>query len=163
MFGYSGLHYLRRVAAYLDSTGRLPEPGKDNASEDPVLEQYFQDVTGTKPSFLTRLLNKQPNFQRGLDHLIVHSDAEGFYVPIEFPDVLYAYEEREVAGGMLGSSYRLLSECKRIAAELEIPSDLDETSDALWEAADSQGEGTQKWWNRVVLVRVSYARLFEID
>lgn len=46
---------------------------------------------------------------------------------------------------MLGSSYRLLSECKRIAAELEIPSDLDETSDALWDAADSQGEGTQKW------------------
>jgi hypothetical protein len=44
MFGYSGLHYLRRVAAHLDSTGRLPEPGKDNASEDPVLEQYLGEL-----------------------------------------------------------------------------------------------------------------------
>jgi hypothetical protein len=26
MFGYSGLHYLHRVAAYLDSTGRRPSP-----------------------------------------------------------------------------------------------------------------------------------------
>ena len=51
----------------------------------------------------------------------------------------------QVVGGMVGSSPRLLSECKRIAAALEIPSELDETSDALWEAADSQGEGTLKW------------------
>ena len=46
---------------------------------------------------------------------------------------------------MVGSSYRLLSECERIAAALEIPAELDETSDALWGAADSQGEGNLKW------------------
>ena len=50
-----------------------------------------------------------------------------------------------MVGGIVGSSHRLFSECKRIAAALEMPSDLDETSDALWEAADSQGEGAQKW------------------
>ena len=27
MYGYSGLHYLRRVAAHLDATGELPSPG----------------------------------------------------------------------------------------------------------------------------------------
>lgn len=35
----------------------------------------------------------QLEIERRFDHLIVHSDAEGFYVPIEFPDVLYADEE----------------------------------------------------------------------
>jgi len=89
MFGYSGLHYLRRIAAHLDSTGQLPQPGNDNASEDPVLKQYFEHVIGRKPSLAQRIFAKQPGFLRAFDHLIVHSDAEGFYLPIEFSDVLY--------------------------------------------------------------------------
>lgn len=145
MFGYSGLHYLRRIAAHLDSSGQLPDPGSDNASEDLVLKQYFEHVIGRKPPLAQRIFAKQPRFLRAFDHLIVHSDAEGFYLPIEFSDVLYPDEKLEVAGGMIGSAVRLLDECKRIANVLEIPSDLDETSDALWEAADSQGEGERKW------------------
>jgi hypothetical protein len=140
MYGYSGLHYLRRLAAHLDSTGQLPEPGDDDASRDPFLEKYYQQFDGVKASF-----TKQLDFKRGFDHLIVHSDAEGFYLPIDFPTVLYPASELGIAGGMVGSSHRLLKECQRIAEQLEIPSDLDESSDALWEAADSQGEGTQKW------------------
>ena len=145
MFGYSGLHYLRRFAAYLDSTGRLPSPGGDDSSKDPILEQYYQAVDDSKASFMSRLLGKQKNIKRSFDHLILHSDAEGFYLPIEFPNVLFPDESLEIAGGMVGSSYRLLRECERIAAALEIPADLDETSDVLWEAADSQGEGSLKW------------------
>lgn len=145
MFGYSGLHYLRRLAAYLDATEHLPPPGDDGASKDPRLEQYFQHVMGKIPSFAARLFQKQHTFSRSFDHLIVHSDAEGFYLPIEFTDVQYPDEKLEIAGGMIGSAPRLLSECKRIAGVLEIPSDLDETSKALWDAADSQGEGDQTW------------------
>jgi hypothetical protein len=142
---YSGLHYLRRLAAHLDSTGRLPSPGDDNSSNDPVLEQYYQAADGANASFMSRLLGKRKNFQRSFDHLILHSDAEGFYLPIEFPNVLFPDQSLKIAGGMVGSSFKLLKECEGIAAVLEIPADLDETSDALWEALDSQGEGSLKW------------------
>ncbi len=80
---------------------------------------------------------------RGFDHLIVHGDAEGFYLPIDFSDVQFPDAKLEIAGGMVGSTPRLLSECRRIADVLKVPIDLDETSDALWNAADSQGEGDQ--------------------
>ena len=94
---------------------------------------------------MSRLWGRQKNIKRSFDHLIMHSDAEGFYLPLEFANVLFPDESLEIAGGMVGSSYGLLRECERIAAVLEIPADLDETSDAVWEAADSQGEGSLKW------------------
>jgi hypothetical protein len=34
MWGYGGLHYLRRVAAYLDRDGELPEPGTSESVDD---------------------------------------------------------------------------------------------------------------------------------
>src|SRR5437868_12057870 len=41
MFGYSGLHYLRRVAAHKTFTGKLPSPGSEQASKDPLLQKYY--------------------------------------------------------------------------------------------------------------------------
>jgi hypothetical protein len=43
MYGYSGLHYLRRIASHLHYSGRLPEPGDENAGEDPTLKRYYSD------------------------------------------------------------------------------------------------------------------------
>ena len=142
MFGYSGLHYLRRLAAYMDSTSRLPPPGDDNSSKDAVLQQYYQAADGAKPSLMSRFLTRKHKFQRAFDHLILHGDAEGFYLPIDFDAVLFL---EDIPGQMVGSSHRLLSECRRIATTLGIPSDLVETSDALWEAADSQCDGPTTW------------------
>jgi hypothetical protein len=79
------------------------------------------------------------------DHLLHHSDAEGFYLPIDFADVLYPSEELEIAGGMVGSSIRLLAECQCITQVLAIPAELDENSDELWEAAEAQGESDILW------------------
>lgn len=146
MFGYSGLHRLRRVAAHLDAYDRLPGPGDIDASSDPVLEGYFSDVTGDKGPFLKRLFGRaRVSFDRKYDHLIVHSDAEGFYLPVDFVEVLFPPDELEIPGGMVGSVPRLLAECSRIAKVLEIPSHLDTQSEELWEAADSQGEGATLW------------------
>lgn len=145
MFGYSGLHYLRRIAAHLDSDGQLPPPGDDNSAEDPILERYYQALDAGNRSFLSRVFRKNGNKQRTFDHLMLHSDAEGFYLPIDFSDVLVPDPSLGITGEMVGSSYRLLKECERVASALEVPAELDETSDALWEAADSQGEGSVKW------------------
>ena len=144
MFGYSGLHYLRRLAAHLDLTGQLPRPGGDDASKDPLLERYHQHANGVKAWFMSGGDKKQ-DFQRRFDHLILHSDAEGFYLPIDFPSVVYPEPELGIAGGIVGSSQSLLRECQRIAEELQIPTNLNETSEELWEAADSQGEGDLTW------------------
>ena len=45
-------------------------------------------------------------------HLLIHSDAEGFYVPVDFKEVLFD-EEQQLAGGMLGSSGLRLATCER--------------------------------------------------
>jgi hypothetical protein len=144
MLGYSGLHYLRRIAAYIDSGLELPLPGDQNSSDDARLQSYLNDVTGAKTGGLKKLFQKRVRFKREFDHLIVHSDAEGFYLPIDFPNVLIADDGR-VPGGMVGSTPRLLAECGRLARVLGIPSHITKDSEELWDAADSQGEGEAIW------------------
>src|SRR5919201_2231952 len=48
MYGYSGLHYLRRVAAHVAAGRGLPPPGDDDASSDPVQEAYYDAVIGKR-------------------------------------------------------------------------------------------------------------------
>lgn len=144
MYGYSGLHYLRRLAAYLDAGLPLPSPGDRSCADDPVLMAYYDNVTGKRPSLLKRLFHSPPRFARGFDHLILHSDSEGFYLPQDFPQVLVADDE-SLPGGMLGSAPRLLTELDRLASLLGLPDHLDADSDALWDAAEGQGEGDEGW------------------
>ena len=135
--GHSGLHYLRRVAAHLALSGELPPPGDEGAADDPVLNDYYKifDV-----SFAQGKASAMP-FQ----HLIVHDDAEGFYLPVEFEDVIIPDASLEIAGGMIGSSHALLRECRELARALEIPEGLSPEDDVMWEAVDNQGEGETKW------------------
>ena len=149
MYGYSGLHYLRRIAAHLAADRGLPSPGDDDASSDPVQEAYYDAVTG-KP----RLFRRGPKFDRRFDHLLVHSDAEGFYVPVEFGEVLFS---DDVPGAMLGSSHGLVRECEELMQALEIPSDIDPESQELWEASEDQGEGDD--WRRYGVESFTCVRL----
>lgn len=137
MYGYSGLHYLRRVAAHLAFREELPPPGDEEAAADPVLAEYYQ-------TFDEHLAEGKAAAMR-FQHLIMHSDAEGYYLPLDFPEVIHADPSLEVSGDMLGSSPRLLAECLELAEALELPDDLDPESDEVWEAAESQGEGELKW------------------
>src|SRR5258705_13146299 len=41
LYSASGLHSLRRVAAYLDRTEKLPEGESDTADDAPVLRAYY--------------------------------------------------------------------------------------------------------------------------
>jgi hypothetical protein len=108
MWGYSGLHYLRRIAANLWIRNELAEPGDENAHEDPALRDCYEELADLSSA------SKFP-------HLIYHSDAEGFYLPIPFDDVIFPDEELDVAGGMIGSSHMLMDECSRLAQILELP------------------------------------------
>jgi len=131
MYGYSGLHYLRRIAAHLDLNSVLPPPGEDDPTEDPAIEQYSSSLLGQG--------------ELTFDHLMLHSDAEGYYLPQDFGSVLFPPEALNIPGGMVGSSNRLREECKRLATALGLPLDLDPESEIVWEAPESQGEGETQW------------------
>lgn len=137
MLGYSGLHYLRRLAAHLALKGELPPPGDETAEADPVLNDYYRIFDA---SFAQGKAAEMP-FQ----HLIVHGDAEGYYLPVEFEEVLIPDASLEIAGGMIGSAHALLRECRELAGALELPEDLSTEDEAFDEAFDAQGEGVAKW------------------
>ena len=145
MYGYSGLHYLRRCAAHLHYSGELPSPLKEGQqpTDDELLIRYGE-------KFVSENAESQPGTlaapsSRNFDHLIMHSDAEGFYIPQPFERVLIANDQ---AYGWVGSSQKLQSECARLAGALELPPDLlnDPESAALLDAvAKGRKEGVGGW------------------
>lgn len=179
LYGYSGLHYLRRVAAHLDLRGTLPPPGDESASADPVLDAYFAATVGAEPSSpeAARVMDETADAPQTFDHLIVHSDAEGYYLPIplEHPLVIDTDDEGEeddadgseddedepedlIAGGnMIGSSVALRAELVRLRDALGIPADLAADDPRLDAAADAQGSG--RGWARYGVEALTCVRL----
>ena len=96
-FPYSRLHCLRRFAAHVWKTGKVPGPvtGDQCASDDSVLETMYS-----------------PKY-----HLLYHSDCEGFYVPVDFATVIV---DERIRGHALGSSHRLMKELLQLAPYLQI-------------------------------------------
>ena len=100
-FPYSYLHHLRRAYAHAVSNPSWkasPFPPDADPADDPVLEEE----AGMLES-----------------HLLCHSDAEGFYVPADFDEVLMD-EQGELAGGLLGSTHALQRELATVAPALGI-------------------------------------------
>jgi hypothetical protein len=132
-FPYSFLHYLRRVyARHLDQPGwkaeALPE-GEDPAADEALEAEY--DMFRS--------------------HLVCHSDAEGFYVPVDFPEVLFAEEGEELPGGMLGSSQRLLAELIDVAPALGITLADGELSDAEARRINALGEADRGLYREMIV------------
>jgi hypothetical protein len=144
MYGYSGLHYLRRIAAHYDLKTTLPPPGDTQSTDDPVLREYYGDFERPKDGVIGKLFGAKRR-KRSYDHLIIHSDAEGYYIPLEFDEVLIPGKDFPITGGIVGSSHRLLSECERLAEFIGLPLDIGEESEELWKAVESQGEGDTQW------------------
>ncbi len=145
MWGYSGLHNLRRVAAHLAFNDQLPQPiSKDiRASQDKMLKKYYDSLSQqSSKSKWKRLFNKPHQFNLRFQHLLIHSDAEGFYLPVDFGDVI---QDKVIFGGAVGSSHQLLNECKFLADKLELPLDMNHESEALWDAADNPESGHKLW------------------
>jgi hypothetical protein len=144
MYGYSGIHYLRRIAAHLDLRGVLPPPGGQDASKDEVMDEYYRLADQQAPGRFGSLFRRTRR-PRTFDHLLLHSDAEGYYLPQDFPSVLFPPDSFQIPGGMIGSSARLLEECKSLAAALHLPLDLDPEAEEVWEACAWQGQGDRQW------------------
>ncbi|MFD7625536.1 hypothetical protein ACFV7Q_05730 [Streptomyces sp. NPDC059851] len=129
-WGYSGLHTVRRLAVHLAADGRLPEPlhGTERATDDPLLSKVYEALPTDPPG--------------PFDHLVHHSDCEGYYVPVDFAHVI---TDKKAPGGYLGSSVRLLAETRRLAEALGLPEDLDPHSEEVFDAADAVKPATEGW------------------
>ncbi|MFE4460459.1 hypothetical protein ACFROC_24150 [Nocardia tengchongensis] len=96
---YSFLHYLRRAYAraceYPDRP-LAPVAEGESAADDPAIEAVGSSFTS---------------------HLICHSDCEGYYVPVDFREVLFS---DELDGALVGSSTALLRELVYVAPYLGI-------------------------------------------
>ncbi|GAA3993046.1 hypothetical protein GCM10022247_10390 [Allokutzneria multivorans] len=109
---YSFTHYLRR--AYARACEEPDEPLEPVAEgEDPAHDAAVEDLSLTFEC-----------------HLLCHSDCEGYYVPIDFDDVLFPDDELGLPGGMVGSSQALLRELVYVAPHLGIALDNGELSDS---------------------------------
>lgn len=159
MFGYSGLHYLRRVAAHLALKREVPGPGDDKSDDDPVVKEYYAQVTPEPPGLFARMFQKTRAPEKlPFQHLMLHSDAEGYYIPQDFPEVVFPRDDLQIPGGMIGSSHRLLAECSELAKWLGLPENLDYESEEVWDAAESPAlDGPQ--WKRFGVESFSCLRL----
>jgi len=120
-YGYSGLHHLRRCAAHLQYSGTLPSgfSRDEEPATDALYLRYAREFNlenaGAPPGTFAF------SSDRCFDHLIMHSDAEGYYVPQDFEQVLIA---SPAMYAWIGSSPALKREFERLASALELPAAL---------------------------------------
>jgi hypothetical protein len=103
---YTMLHYLRRAVAHAMSHRNMLEPVEPGV--DPSEDHLYDKILCSSES-----------------HLICHSDCEGYYVPVDFPEPLYDDlpdgDRHCIHGGILGSSQGVLRELLLTAPLLDIP------------------------------------------
>jgi hypothetical protein len=131
-FPYSFLHYLRRAFAHVRAGAKRvpPCPEGSNPADDVLIDEE-----------LTLHMDS---------HLVCHSDAEGFYVPIDFGDPLYPGDSDGVAGGIVGSSQQLVRELVRVAPAIGIELTAGKPSPAVLATLAKEGEGVSLYRERLV-------------
>ena len=136
VYGYAGLHALREYAGYMAAGQDVPRDveldGSQTAQSDAVVEAFLKHINGsgelTLVGRLFRSLSKKsepaeaPRFQ----HLIVHSDCDGYYVPVHFERPLAPRRTTEATEHLfpLGSVFRLEAEINTLADHMELPADI---------------------------------------
>jgi hypothetical protein len=127
-FPYSWLHYLRRAVAFArQAPGEFcPVKEGDNPADDERIDRELSVYLAS--------------------HFICHSDCEGFYVPIDFPEPLYDDDRDELVGGVLGSSQRAMQELIQAAPLLSIPLPNGQLSDEVASAIAEEREGASPYW-----------------
>ena len=149
MYGYSGLHYLRRIAAHLLVNGAIPEPCNGQPNHDPVVIECYDEIATMQDA-------RSDDWMR-FDHLLCHSDAEGYYVPQDFPEVLFDFNETGIAGAQVGSTNRLLAECNTLANEMGMPTALNPEDELFFRISENQGQGSG--WQRYGIESYACIRL----
>lgn len=153
-YGYTGLHALREVAGTIWHGLPLPTDAPLTGEVTPHSDALFEAATPLlypqKPANpVTRLFRKPPS-PEGLKyiHLICHSDAEGYYVPVDFPNPLIPKAQRSETQHLwpLGSTQRLQREVAELLQALDVPPQLSLSSAELDEALEVKGSPNDPLW-----------------
>ena len=138
-FPYAWTPYLYRAIAY---ALRAPDEFR------PVRE-------GENPAKDKRIDDELYTFAES--HIICHSDTEGYFVPIDFPDVLVDKRKNGLTGRLLGSSQRALAELVRTAPLLGIRLRDGKLSDNAARKLSKEPDGSHPCW----IERKVWLRMFE--
>jgi hypothetical protein len=149
MYGYSGLHYLRILAAHIWDEKKVIKPGNEESDEDEAVEKYSEYFLKEESSIdvlFSKIGINRNKRKLKFDHLLIHSDAEGFYIPVDFDEVIF---NDEIAGGMVGSTFKLKAELEVLAEWLELDFTLDIDSEEFWLLPEQQNKNKnkEKWKN----------------
>jgi hypothetical protein len=132
-FPYSFLHYLHRAYAHGRQSPNsvvFPCPQGQSPAQDPAIEAE-SDLFDS--------------------HLLCHSVCEGFYLPLDFSDVIMDSTGRDrISGGLLGSSYRLHEELIEMAPCLGIRDAATLSDAAVEEIRQSMESETDLWIEKCV-------------
>ncbi len=156
-----GMNFLCRLAVYLWEGRLLPPPGNPaivpTHENEPLMDEYLSLGMGDAR-------RGGPRF----NHLLLHRIGCGYYVPMEFEEVIYPEGQLgDQVGGMIGSSVKLKRELEILAEALGLPLDQDPDSRKLWEVADEQGRaGDCNWkgqydWQRYGLESIACVQLYQ--
>lgn len=148
-FPYSYLHHLRRIYAFMiDDENWIPTPtplGLSPADDDVIEEETYMQES----------------------HLLCHSDCEGYYLPIDFIDIIVDNKEKKrILGGVLCSSYRLMEELVLVAPKLGIDLQAGQLSDEEAKkvsAAQDPKAGDDFWIEKTVWLCLFEAARLSIE
>ncbi len=129
-----GMNFLCRLAVYLWDGQPLPSPGNPAVvplpENEPLMDNYLCVGMGDAR-------RGGPRF----NHLLLHRIGSGYYVPMEFEEVIYPEGKLfDQVGGMIGSSVKLKRELEMLAEALSLPLDQDPDSRELWDLAQQQAK-----------------------
>ena len=143
MIGYSGLHALRELAAMSWKGQNIPHEtlldGSQRQCANALSREFFEHLSGRGNfTFIGRAfrqifkVKEKPN-QPPFVHLSVHSDCDGYYVPVAFetPLVPKRFTKGSEHLWPLGSVMRLEAEVNQLARHLEIPTGLQHDDEKL--------------------------------
>jgi hypothetical protein len=134
LYPSNGLAFLQRFAAYcndLEDEMEWPTPGNPKTMDNPLMDEVVEEVY-----YLLEVMSFQ--------HLILHNPKWGYWVPVNFRDVIFPDKTLGI-GNMLGSSLRLKAECEGLAAILRLPLDLDPEDEAVKNAMFHPGKSRTRW------------------
>ncbi|MCK7611494.1 hypothetical protein [Roseibium sediminicola] len=141
-FGYNELQALREVAGLVWKGVAIPRDKLITGYEEtPAADALFDAASVLLGTNGQAVDPESAEKLRAIPflHLMMHSDSEGFYVPVDFsfPIVPAEIDEETASIWPLGSVRRLRCEIDQLIECLEIPESMDWQSDALEELLES--------------------------
>ena len=149
-FGYSGLHHLREVAGLIWVGKDIPRGPLDEGS--PAETALFNAALPRlePPKIHHRFFGGKSKPKLPFVHLIVHSDAAGYYVPTDFETPLVPKKMHETTAHIwpLGSVQQLAKEIEILIERMQIPAEMnseDERLQSLLEKTKSKANSGALW------------------